>query len=662
MVRLRKTSPLRWDARKRRRQVLARAAGLVFFGFAIYYLLWRATDTLNPNALWFAVPLLAAEAHGVLNFGLFLFMVWDVRPPRLRRPRPGVTVDVFVTTYNEDLEILWATLLGCAAITYPHETYVLDDGRRPEVRALAAKLGCRYIARPTNEHAKAGNINYALSRTRGELLLILDADHVPQARILNRTIGYFRDPQVALVQMPQDFYNLDSIQHTPADSLQQAWHEQAIFYRCIQPGKNRWNAAFWCGSPSVLRREALESVGGVAVESVTEDLLTSLRLHARGWRSVYHPDVLATGLAPDDVEAFLTQRQRWAQGAMQAFRTDNPLWKRGLTLAQRFNYFASMSTYFEAYQKAIYMLAPTIVLLTGILPIDELGWSFAARFIPYMLWGMAANMLAGRGHYRYPSVEHFNVLKTYTFIHATFTLLTGRRLRFRVTRKEGGERNRWHEATLIAPQVLVALATMVGLGIGLTHLFRPVIYPVGSKGAVVAAILWALYNAGLLVAVVKLVVLRRHRRRLYRFKRSLPVAYSRRTDEAPTVVTRTLDITAEGLAVATDEALDYGTPLHVRLALPEGSVSLEAEAVGRARLWPEKGLPFRMGLRITAMGEEAKNGLVRYLFEPQRRPSWPLERKRVSASLATFRAELPVGRVRYLRAVRTAERPERRIA
>jgi len=202
----------------------------------------------------------------VLNYLLFAWMTRTVAPARpFLPPRPGLSVDVFIPTYNEDLDVLEATITGAVGIRYPHLTWVLDDGRRPEVEALARRLGADYLTRPDNLYHKAGNLNHALKHTTGEFIAILDADMVPQPDYLDRTLGYFEDEKLAFVQMPQEFYNQDSIQHDP---LSRHWHEQTLFFRVIQPGKNHTNSAFWTGSPSVMRRKSLEDIGGVATETV----------------------------------------------------------------------------------------------------------------------------------------------------------------------------------------------------------------------------------------------------------------------------------------------------------------------------------------------------------------------------------------------------------
>jgi cellulose synthase (UDP-forming) len=372
---------------------VARLLALVALFYTFYYLSWRVGYSLNPDALWFSVPLLLAEVQGAINFILFMFMTWDLKPvPHPAAPR-GRTVDIFIPTYNEDLSILRMTILGALNVRYPHETWVLDDGRRPALRELCEEMGVHYLTRADNRHHKAGNINAALSQTNGEFIAIFDADQIPLPDFIEHTLGYFVDDKVAFVQTPQEFYNLDSVQHKTNWQEGQTWHEQALFYNVIQPGKNRWNAAFWCGSNSIMRRSALLSVGGIATETVTEDIHTSLRLHAAGWKSIYHDELLSMGLAPQDFLAFTVQRLRWGQGAMQVLRRENPFVKRGLTFAQRINYIGSMVTYFEAFQRLVYTLAPSIVLFTAILPIQVSVLPFVSRFIPYFALGILANDL-----------------------------------------------------------------------------------------------------------------------------------------------------------------------------------------------------------------------------------------------------------------------------
>ena len=233
-----------------------RSLGLLAFLATVAYLIWRTT-TLNPDALIFSLLFFALEVLGAISFALFLFSTWDrTRGHSDPVQEPPGKVAIFVTTYDEDKDLLLPTISAAVNVEVPHETWVLDDGRREWVEELCTTVGASYIARGSNEHAKAGNLNTALDHIDADFIAILDADHVPKPDFLSHTLGYFADPLVALVQTPQDFYNVDSFEHVGS------YEEEALFYRVLQPGKNRWNAAFWCGTSAVLRTTALKGVGG----------------------------------------------------------------------------------------------------------------------------------------------------------------------------------------------------------------------------------------------------------------------------------------------------------------------------------------------------------------------------------------------------------------
>jgi cellulose synthase (UDP-forming) len=296
------------------------------------YLTWRVGFTLGSD-LWISIPMWLLELHAFLGLVLFTFSLWDVDaiPPHEPIAVTPLRIAVLITTYDEHREVLLPTVAAAVAMELAHETWLLDDSDRPWVRELANTLGARYLSRAVNAHAKAGSLNSALSHLDVDIVAMFDADHVANPSFLSKTIGYFNEPSVAVVQTPQDFYNVDSFEHDRNRSWlyrqrrSVPYNEQQLFYRAIQPGKNRWNAAFWCGTNAVLRVSALRDIGGVAEETVTEDIHTTLRLHRRGWRTVYHNEVLAFGLAARDASQYQSQRERWGTGAMQLLRYEHPL-------------------------------------------------------------------------------------------------------------------------------------------------------------------------------------------------------------------------------------------------------------------------------------------------------------------------------------------------
>ncbi|EME65961.1 cellulose synthase catalytic subunit [Rhodococcus ruber BKS 20-38] len=511
----------------------------------VNYVVWRWLFSVNWSAWWIAVPLVVAETYSLIDSMLFGLTMWRRRRRAAPPPPPeGRTVDVFVTTYNEPVELVLATAEAASRIRYPHETWILDDGERPELKRAAAELGVRYMTRAaswTNKprHAKAGNLNNALLHTHGEFILVLDADQVPDPEILHRTLGYFEDERMALVQTPQYFVNVPD-----ADPL---GSQAPLFYGPIQQGKDGWNAAFFCGSNAVLRREALMQLGisgyvraveegvvralrtagrvldrtraevdpdrkdvvaaldsvreavrtarasvrdgqplaevtyrfqqtvdaaaravveadvgsiradldaiaalgttadggdgvlldetslarladrdwsplgalesiramvravdvdrdeeaeptlALATISVTEDMATSMRLHGMGWKSAYHHEVLAHGLAPEDVGTMLTQRLRWAQGTIQVMLRENPLLQRGLTIPQRLMYWATMWSYLAGFAALAYIAAPVIYLIFGILPVQAYSWDFFGRLVPFLLLNQLLFFVVSRG-------------------------------------------------------------------------------------------------------------------------------------------------------------------------------------------------------------------------------------------------------------------------
>ncbi|MEO7246351.1 MAG: glycosyltransferase, partial [Rubrivivax sp.] len=434
----------------------------LFVGVGAWYLVWRL-GTFNPAAPVLSRAIYAAELFGFGSALLHLFMCWRLTEREAPPPIVLRAVDVFVPTYNESPALVRKTLLAALAMEQPHQVWLLDDGRRDEMAALARELGCRYLTRPDNTHAKAGNLNHALQHSSAELVAVFDCDHAPRRDFLTRTLGYFDDARVAFVQTPQDFYNLDSYQHRRGGRSRSVWTEQSLFFRVIQRGKDRWNAAFFCGSCAVVRREALDEIGGFATGTVTEDLHTSIRLHARGWKSVYHAQALAFGVAPESIAPFIGQRVRWGQGAMHVWRLEGILTHKGLSWPQRLNYLASVLTYFDGWQKVVMYLAPVIVLTTGTMPVLTDTRSFLLHFIPYYALTFWVFEEAGRGYGRSLFIEQYNMARFAAFAWATLAWLFPR-MKFRVTAKGGARRGSALRFT--APQWVVMALNLGAIPVG----------------------------------------------------------------------------------------------------------------------------------------------------------------------------------------------------
>lgn len=615
----------------------------------VNYVVWRWCFSVNWPAWWIAVPLVVAETYSVIDSLLFGMTMWRSKQ---RGPAPaapaGTTVDVFITTYNEPLDLVQRTALAARDITYPHRTWILDDGNRPELAAWADEHGIGCLHRTTDwvdrpRHAKAGNINNALMATDGELILILDADQVPTPHILDRTVGYFTDERMALVQTPQYFVNVDD-----DDVL---GSQAPLFYGPIQQGKDGWNAAFFCGSNAVVRREALMQLGvsryaeelehsvrralgtarrvvrrardgvdeddtslrtllesidydaqralraldrGEAVAdvtyrfgqrlraaerevarsdarlmagdlaaisaledelaaegtsaidvdvlaeavdrdwsaagalgtvrrlvdavdvsrideaqpvmplatiSVTEDMATAMRLHGMGWRTAYHHEVLAHGLAPEDMPSMLTQRLRWAQGTVQVMFRENPLVQKGLSWPQRLMYFATMWSYLSGFAAIVYIGAPVVYLVLGVLPVQALSSDFFLRLIPFLLVNQLLFVVVGRGVRTWRGQQYSLALFPVwikAFTSAFGNVYRGRPLDFAVTPKvaTASQGPRWD---LVRPQLVAMGLLVAALVIGAARLAAGQAQPLGTALNVV----WVVFDLVILSIIIR---------------------------------------------------------------------------------------------------------------------------------------------------------------
>ncbi len=389
-----------------------RFVALAAMAIGAAYLVWRAGFTVAWDAWWVSVPLLLLEVHAYISLLLFVPVTWDLDaiPPCRRVTTPELRVAILIPTYNESADILLPTIAAALVVRLPHETWVLDDGDRPEIWDLAQRLGANYLSRKEHTHAKAGNINHALPLLDVDFLVILDADHVAEPGLLEKTLGYFDDPEVALVQTPQDFYNLGSFEYFGEHN------EQNVFYRVLQPARNRWNAAFWCGTGGIVRLSALRQVGGLATELITEDIHTTIRLHRAGWKTVYHNEPLARGLAASSADQYLSQRYRWGTGAMQVLQVDDPFFGPGLTLMQRICYAGTLFGWFISWRTVGYILLPLAVIATGSNPLS----APLLVLLPAFLVQMAVQQYALHRLSRGMSTPFWSIIFDFSRLPATF--------------------------------------------------------------------------------------------------------------------------------------------------------------------------------------------------------------------------------------------------
>jgi cellulose synthase/poly-beta-1,6-N-acetylglucosamine synthase-like glycosyltransferase/tetratricopeptide (TPR) repeat protein len=393
----------------------------------LFYLTFRLFYFNNTGTYAWTVSILlyVAEAFGIFNLFLFFIQVWEVKEPPAEPVLEGRTVDVFVPTFNEDPALLRATLEACVRMDYPHRTYVLDDGRRPEVESLARELGIEYIARPDNRHFKAGNLNFAFERTDGEFVVVLDADHVPEPHFITRLIGYFRDDRLGYVQTPHAFYNFDSFQARLDHKSRRYWEEGHVFYHVIQPGRNKWGCPIFAGSAAMFRRAAIRDVGLMATETITEDMHTGLRMNAKGWRSMAISERLVAGQAAPDITTFHAQRLRWGTGNLSIMKYDNPITAPGLTLGQRLCYLGSMLHWANGPFKLIIYLTPIAMLFSGIPPVKEFTWELLYVTLLYLIVSLTTLKIVSNGYGSIINAELFAMVNFWTQVKSVFRSVFG---------------------------------------------------------------------------------------------------------------------------------------------------------------------------------------------------------------------------------------------
>jgi cellulose synthase (UDP-forming) len=364
----------------------------------IRYLLWRSAATLNvstPLDGVFSLGLLFLELFMLLSNCILMFLMLRVRDRRHQADQVAIdvvsgtftpTVDVMIPSYDEPAFILRRTIIGCQALDYPcKKVYLLDDTRRPEVKALAAELGCEYLSRNDNQYAKAGNLNHAIAQTSGDLIVVFDADFVPTTNFLTRTVGFFQDPQLALVQTPQSFYNPDPIaRNLGLENI--LTPEEEVFYRQIQPIRDGAGSVICAGTSFVMRRSALAQAGGFVTDSLSEDYFTGIRIAAQGYKLIYLDEKLSAGLAAENITAHAIQRLRWARGTLQAFFIkSNPLTIPGLNPLQRLAHLEGLLHWFTSISRVGFLLVPLAYSFLGVIPIRASTPEILYFFLPYYL-------------------------------------------------------------------------------------------------------------------------------------------------------------------------------------------------------------------------------------------------------------------------------------
>ena len=481
-------------------------------------------------------------------------------------PEQLPSVDVYIPTYNEPIEVLEKTITGVLCLDYPNfKAWVLDDGRRPWVKAFCEAKGVGYLTRPDNTHAKAGNINHALTKTSADFVAIFDADFIPQRNFLVRTLGFFADPSIGIVQVPHAFYNYDPTQASLA--LQKALpDDQRFFFEAVMPSRDGWNAAFCCGSNSVTRRAALRTIGDVLpTQSITEDMLFSITLLRNGYITRYLCERLAVGLAPEGLKAFFVQRRRWARGSMQIlYLAAGPL-GRHLTLSQRL-LFLPTHWLSQSLMLLLIIIAPLVFLWFGVLPLVNVTAEAVVYYQLPMMLAVAGGIWAFAPHQYFPfaaqvhgTFQSFKILPT-----VLMTMARPFGHVFKVTPKGAGAKKSDYDRTIFWTAAGLMTLTILGLVINA----RPEWRIVGQSGLLPIVACWAAVNIVVLFLVCMMSLQAPVRRGEERFKLDEPISIFAANGALSTG--RIKDVSLSGAAIVADEdralATKLGEPVRVFIA------------------------------------------------------------------------------------------------
>jgi len=527
------------------------------------YAWWRTTDTLgfgSPDFHWYdltvSLILYSAEAYAwvVLVLGFLQTAHPLKRKPATLPSTPDTwpTVDVYIPTYNEPLEVVRPTVLAAMQMDWPREKInvcLLDDGGRDEFRQFAEEVGITYIIRAEHKHAKAGNLNHAMTKTHGTYIAIFDCDHVPTRSFLQISMGWLlKDDHLALVQTPHHFYSPDPFERN-LKVFKEVPNEGELFYGIVQDGNDLWDATFFCGSCAVIRREALDEIGGIAIETVTEDAHTSLKLQRLGWRSAYINIPQAAGLATESFSSHVGQRVRWARGMAQIMRIDNPLFGRGLQFMQRLCYLNAMLHFFFALPRLIFLTAPLLFLYFGVFVIDAYALAIAAYALPHLALAMIANSrVQGKHRNSFWNEVYETALAPYILLPTLLAVINPKLGKFNVTAKGGLVQKDYFDKKIARPFVILFLLNVGGLIAGALRWWG---HPDVDIPTLVMTTVWTVYNLSMILVVLGVNWETKQVRKNVRIAISLPARIMRA--DGSVLMAKTVDISEGGGSLITAE-------------------------------------------------------------------------------------------------------------
>ncbi|MEM6822358.1 MAG: glycosyltransferase [Verrucomicrobiota bacterium] len=562
-----------WVTRKHR---FRKIAGVLYLLLSTVYLSWRWT-VLNPDYPILSLLLLLCEIIAFLTGLSLIYGGWNhVRRTPVKANR-SYSVDVFVPVYSEPTDMIEMTVIGAKSIRYPHKTFLLDDGNRPELKELAEKHGVHYIARGNNIGAKAGNLNHALKQTSGDLVAIFDADHIAKRNAIDQLVGFFNEADVGLAQAPQMFYNEDAFVFRDTMVGPSRWDEQCFFYNMAQPSREHYGAASGVGTGALFRREALLATGGFPEETLTEDFHGSLKLLKAGWRTVYLNEPVAWGVAAADVPEYYKTRHRWLYGNLQALVVENILFCKGLSLRQRLGYLTLGLQVLEGWQQLLFILIPVHCMIFYSIPVElshvNVGMIILVPFIQCLLLTVYA-----AGYAPFSSSQIFAIGRMHVYLMA-FLALSKRKMRWRVSLKNVLGKVQWN---LLGLHIFIFVSCMAGVLFAVVRWFMRLDEPdlelisgIGYGDIALVAAMWVGIN-GLRSGkwIYDTIHLSRKTHHKYLFEVCLPVL-----DQSCNLVATTDRISSEEWVLddvlVSSESNLAKSPYTV--LLPGGSVSISSE-------------------------------------------------------------------------------------
>lgn len=546
------------------------------------------TDPTTHHMGFDALLMLVLICAEVYTFVIMVLGYMQTAWPLQRKPLPLPNdegawphVDILIPTYNEPLTLVRYTALAALNIDYPPEklhVYILDDGTRDDFAEFAKMAGVGYITRDKHNHAKAGNINHALTMIDSPYVAIFDCDHVPTRSFLQITLGWMlADNKLAMLQTPHYFYSPDPFERNLLQ-YKTIPSEAELFYGIVQDGNDLWNATFFCGSCAVIRRSALDEVGGIAVETVTEDAHTALRMQKRGYNTAYINIPQAAGLATETLAAHVGQRIRWARGMIQIFRTDNPLLARGLKFSQRLCYLNAMLHFLYAAPRLIFLCAPLVYMLLGKSIIPGYWVAILAYSLPHLILASLTNSrIQSRHRHSFWNEIYEAVLAPYILAPTLLALINPKLGKFNVTDKGSTLNDTRFDRKIATPTRWLLFLNVVGL---LMTPYRIFVNDPHHPGTVIMNLVWILFNMVILGVAAAVAHEQKQRRNSVRIEARIPVRLE--LPDRTTLDTVSIDMSVGGASVK----MPAGTPLAVgdqfRLGFPHnaGEASIGASVVG----------------------------------------------------------------------------------